>query len=41
MATYTRETRVRAPFEDVRAFHSTPDALEALTPDVVTSRSGR
>lgn len=33
MATYTRSTRVRAPFEDVWAFHSTLDGLEALTPD--------
>jgi ligand-binding SRPBCC domain-containing protein len=33
MATYTRETRVRAPLEDVWAFHSTLDGLEALTPD--------
>ena len=32
MATYTRETRVRAPLEDVWAFHSTLDGLEALTP---------
>lgn len=33
MATYTRETRVRAPFEDVWAFHSTVDGLDALTPE--------
>ena len=32
MATYRRETRVDAPFEDVWAFHSTTDGLEALTP---------
>jgi len=35
MAVYTRETRVRAPFEEVWAFHSTLDGLEALTPDVM------
>ncbi|WP_254840338.1 SRPBCC family protein [Natronomonas marina] len=33
MATYTRETRVEAPLEEVWAFHSTVDGLEALTPD--------
>jgi len=33
MATYQRETRVRAPLEDVWAFHSTVDGLVALTPD--------
>ena len=33
MATYRRETYVDAPFEDVWAFHSTTDGLEALTPD--------
>ena len=33
MASYTRETRVRAPLVDVWAFHSTLDGLEALTPD--------
>lgn len=32
MATYRRETRVDAPFEEVWAFHSTTDGLEALTP---------
>lgn len=32
MATYRRETRVDAPFEEVWAFHSTPAGLEALTP---------
>jgi ligand-binding SRPBCC domain-containing protein len=34
MATYRRETRVDAPFEEVWAFHSTPAGLEALTPAV-------
>lgn len=33
MATYTRSTRVDAPLEEVWAFHTTPDGLEALTPD--------
>ena len=33
MATYRRETHVDAPFEDVWAFHSTTDGLEALTPE--------
>lgn len=33
MATYRRETWIDAPFEDVWAFHSTTDGLEALTPD--------
>jgi ligand-binding SRPBCC domain-containing protein len=33
MATYRRETRVRAPLEDVWAFHSEIEGLEALTPD--------
>lgn len=32
MARYERSTVVRAPFEDVWAFHSTVDALEELTP---------
>ena len=32
MATYRRETYVDAPFEDVWAFHSTTEGLEALTP---------
>ena len=32
MATYHRETRVRAPLEDVLAFHSRIDGLVALTP---------
>lgn len=32
MATYRRETYVDAPFEDVWAFHSTIEGLEALTP---------
>ena len=32
MATYTRETRVRAPLDEVWRFHSTVDGLEALTP---------
>jgi ligand-binding SRPBCC domain-containing protein len=33
MATYTRETRVRAPFDEVWEFASTVDGLDALTPD--------
>lgn len=33
MATYRRETRIDAPFEDVWEFHSTTDGLETLTPD--------
>ncbi|MFW6320211.1 MAG: SRPBCC family protein [Halohasta sp.] len=32
MATYRRRTRVRAPLEEVWAFHSDTDGLEALTP---------
>lgn len=32
MASYERETRVRAPFEEVWAFYSHVDGLEALTP---------
>lgn len=32
MPTYRRETRVRAPFEEVWEFHSTVDGLKALTP---------
>lgn len=32
MPTYTRETRVAAPFDEVWAFHSRVDGLEALTP---------
>jgi ligand-binding SRPBCC domain-containing protein len=32
MATYQRETYVDAPFDEVWAFHSTVDGLEALTP---------
>ncbi len=33
MATYQRETRVRAPLEGVWAFHSSVSGLEALTPE--------
>lgn len=33
MTNYSRSTRVQAPFEDVWAFHTTLDGLEALTPD--------
>jgi ligand-binding SRPBCC domain-containing protein len=33
MATYERETTVRAPFDEVWAFHSRISGLEALTPD--------
>lgn len=32
MASYERETRVRAPLEDVWAFHSRIEGLETLTP---------
>lgn len=32
MATYRRETYIEAPIEEVWAFHSTTDGLEALTP---------
>lgn len=33
MPTYRRQTRVRAPFDEVWAFHSGIQGLEALTPD--------
>ncbi|AXR78385.1 SRPBCC family protein [Natrarchaeobaculum sulfurireducens] len=33
MPTYERQTRVRAPFEDVWEFHSRASGLEALTAD--------
>ena len=33
MSTYRRRTRVEAPLDEVWAFHSTTDGLEALTPD--------
>lgn len=33
MATYTREARVQAPFDEVWAFHSDERGLVALTPD--------
>ncbi|WP_181686178.1 SRPBCC family protein [Halorhabdus salina] len=33
MATYKRSVQIDAPFEDVWAFHSSIDGLEALTPD--------
>ncbi|ESS07839.1 MAG: hypothetical protein A07HN63_02343, partial [uncultured archaeon A07HN63] len=32
MATYRRRTRIRAPLDDVWAFHAQIDGLEALTP---------
>lgn len=32
MATYRRRTRIRAPLDDVWAFHAKIDGLEALTP---------
>ena len=38
MATYQRETRIRAPLEDVWAFHSSISGLEALTPDWMNLR---
>lgn len=38
MATYQRETRVRAPLEDVWEFHSSISGLEALTPDWLNLR---
>jgi ligand-binding SRPBCC domain-containing protein len=33
MSTYRRRCRIRAPLDEVWAFHSTTDGLEALTPD--------
>jgi ligand-binding SRPBCC domain-containing protein len=33
MSTYRRRSRIQAPLEDVWAFHSTTDGLEALTPN--------
>ena len=33
MATYQRRTRVAAPLQEVWAFHSTAEGLEALTPE--------
>ena len=33
MPVYQRETRVRAPFEEVWSFHSEVSGLEALTPE--------
>lgn len=33
MQTYERSVQVHAPFDEVWAFHSTTDGLEALTPD--------
>lgn len=33
MPTYSRRTRVRAPLDEVWAFHSRIEGLEALTPD--------
>lgn len=33
MPTFERESHVAAPLDRVRAFHSTPDGLRALTPD--------
>lgn len=41
MATYSRETRVAAPLEEVWEFHSRVDGLEALTPSFVNLRVER
>lgn len=38
MVSYERETRVRAPLEDVWEFHSTVAGLESVTPDFVNLR---
>ena len=38
MPTYRRETRVRAPFEEVWSFHSGSQGLEALTPAFMNLR---
>jgi ligand-binding SRPBCC domain-containing protein len=38
MATYQREVRVDAPLDEVWAFHSAIDGLEALTPDWMNLR---
>jgi len=38
MATYSRQTRVEAPFEDVWAFHSTERGLVDLTPGFLNLR---
>lgn len=40
MATYRRETRIEAPFEEVWTFHSTTDGLEALTPEFMNLEVG-
>jgi len=41
MATYRRETRVRAPLEPVWEFHSRIEGLEALTPGFMNLRVER
>ena len=41
MATYRRETRIAAPLDEVWAFHSRIDGLEALTPDFANLRVER
>lgn len=38
MPVFQRETRVRAPLSEVWDFHSSPDGLEALTPDWMNLR---
>lgn len=38
MPTFERETHVRAPFEDVWGFYSTPDGLTAVTPAFMNLR---
>ena len=38
MPTYRRQTRVRAPFEEVWTFHSRIEGLEALTPAFMNFR---
>lgn len=41
MSVYERETRVRAPFEEVWGFHSRGEGLEALTPTFMNLRVER
>jgi ligand-binding SRPBCC domain-containing protein len=41
MSVYERETRVRAPFEEVWDFHSRAEGLEALTPGFMHLRVER
>lgn len=41
MSVYERETRIRAPFEEVWDFHSRGEGLEALTPSFMNLRVER